>query len=151
CFGFGAGASHLVTGHCGEHAALEEELAAFTGRERALLFGSGYLANVGALAGRHTPLIADRLCHASLLDGARLAGARLRRYAHADASQATRLLASAPRGALLVTEGVFSMDGDVAPLAALAGAAHRHGAALLVDDAHGLGVLGRTGRGSLEH
>src|SRR5579863_8555787 len=96
-YGFGSGAAHLVTGHCSEHRALEEELAAFTGRERALLFSSGYLANLGALsalAGRHALIVADRLNHASLLDAARLAGARLRRYAHAQPLSAASVLAS---------------------------------------------------------
>jgi 8-amino-7-oxononanoate synthase len=165
---FGAGASHLVTGHTREHHALEEELAAFTGRERALLFSSGYLANlgvIGALARRGDRVLADRLCHASLLDGALLSGARLRRYAHGDSSAAARLLqghgpehGSRPdeehRTTLLITDGVFSMDGDVAPLAELGELCTRGGygrTLLLVDDAHGLGVLGAGGRGSLEY
>jgi len=163
-FGFGAGASHLVSGHSLEHHALEQELADFTGRERALLFSSGYLANLGvvsALAQRHDLILADRLCHASLLDGARLAGAQLRRFAHADAGAAERALqrhrdrsADAAHadggGALILTDGVFSMDGDTAPLRALAELAARHDAILMVDDAHGLGVLGANGRGTLE-
>ncbi len=154
-FGVGAGASHLVTGHSHEHHALEEELAAFTGRERALLFSSGYLANVGvisALAGRHDLIAADRLCHASLLDGALLSGARLRRYAHASADAAA--LALDERGgeaaALLVTDGVFSMDGDLAPAAQLAQLAAQRSVTLVLDDAHGLGVVGARGRGTLE-
>jgi 8-amino-7-oxononanoate synthase len=153
---FGAGAAQLISGYSGEHRALEQELAAFTGRERALLFSSGYLANLGVistLAGRHELVVADRLCHASLLDGARLSGATLKRYAHADSAAAASVLArdgQARRVALLVTEGVFSMDGDVAPLATLARLATDFGAALLVDDAHGLGVLGPSGRGTLE-
>jgi len=155
-WGVGAGASHLVTGHSHEHHALEEELAAFTGRQRALLFSSGYLANVGvisALAGRHDLIAADRLCHASLLDGALLSGARLRRYAHADPAAAARALeerSGSAATALLVTDGVFSMDGDCAPLAQLAPLAARRDATLVVDDAHGLGVAGTRGRGSLE-
>lgn len=161
---FGAGASHLVTGHTREHHALEEELAAFTGRERALLFSSGYLANlgvIGALAQRGDRIIADRLCHASLLDGALLSGARLRRYAHADGRAAARLLhagSDEPRSrtvrgqrTLLITDGVFSMDGDVAPLAELCALAADGSTLLLVDDAHGLGALGAHGRGSLEY
>jgi 8-amino-7-oxononanoate synthase len=150
-WGVGAGASHLVTGHSHEHHALEEELAAFTGRERALLFSSGYLANVGvlsALASRGERIIADRLCHASLLDGALLSGARLRRYAHADVRAAERALEQ--RAALLVTDGVFSMDGDTAPLKELSELATARDATLVVDDAHGLGVLGARGRGTLE-
>jgi 8-amino-7-oxononanoate synthase len=153
-FGVGAGAAHLVTGHSHEHHALEEELAAFTHRERALLFSTGYMANLGAVsafADARELVLADRLSHASLLDGARLSGARLRRYAHADAASAERLLAAADRpAALILTDGVFSMDGDVAPLAALASLARRHGAGLLVDDAHGIGVLGASGGGALE-
>jgi 8-amino-7-oxononanoate synthase len=153
--GAGSGASHLVTGHGAEHEALEEELAAFTHRERALLFSTGYMANLAVLAtlaGRGERVLLDRLSHASLIDGALLSGARLRRYAHADAAAAERLLAAdAPCTALLATDGVFSMDGDLAPLPALARAAHEAGAWLVVDDAHGLGVVGATGRGALEH
>lgn len=155
-FGLGAGAAHLVTGHSHEHHALEEELAAFTHRERALLCSTGYMANLGAVsafAAAHELVLADRLSHASLLDGARLSGARLRRYAHADAAGAERLLVAAARArpaALILTDGVFSMDGDIAPLAALASLARRHGVGLLVDDAHGIGVLGASGGGALE-
>jgi 8-amino-7-oxononanoate synthase len=153
--GAGSGASHLVTGHGSEHARLEEELAAFTGRERALLFSTGYMANLAvmaALAGRNEYVLLDRLCHASLIDGARLSGAVLRRYAHADADSAARLLASDPsHTALLATDGVFSMDGDLAPLPQLARTARAADAWLMVDDAHGLGVVGATGRGVLEH
>jgi 8-amino-7-oxononanoate synthase len=150
-FGLGAGASHLITGHSREHHALEEELADFTGRERALLFSTGYMANLGvvaALAGRRDTVLADRLNHASLVDAVQLAGARLKRYAHADAAAAERALGGGAR--LLVTDGVFSMDGDVAPLPQLAALAQQQGAWLMVDDAHGLGVLGAHGGGSLE-
>jgi 8-amino-7-oxononanoate synthase len=149
--GLGAGAAHLITGHSREHHALEEELAEFTGRERALLFSTGYMANLGvvaSLAGRHDTVVADRLNHASLLDAARLAGARLKRYAHADAAAAQQALAGGAR--LIITDGVFSMDGDVAPLPRLAALAQQHGAWLMVDDAHGLGVLGPHGGGCLE-
>lgn len=153
--GAGSGASHLVTGHGGEHARLEEELAAFTGRERALLFSTGYMANLAvlaALAGRGERVLLDRLSHASLIDGARLSGARLQRYPHADAQAAARLLERDPRHtALIATDGVFSMDGDLAPLPQLAHAAHAADAWLVVDDAHGLGVVGASGRGVLEH
>jgi len=152
-WGTGAGASHLVTGHSAEHQALEQELAAFTGREAALLFSTGYMANVGvitALASRGEIIVQDRLNHASLIDGARQSGARLQRYRHADAADASRLFAAAAGATLLATDGVFSMDGDVAPLAELAALAAQHEAWLLVDDAHGLGVLGATGRGTLE-
>lgn len=153
-WGAGAGASHLVTGHHAEHHSLEEELADFTGRERAVLFSTGYMANLAVgtvLAGRGDLVLEDQLNHASLLDAGRLAGARFERYAHADATDAARLLADRGAGeALLLTDGLFSMDGDVAPLAALAAAADRAGAWLAVDDAHGLGVLGDHGRGTLE-
>jgi len=150
----GSGASHLVTGHQREHRALEEALAAYTGRDRTLLFSTGYQANLGvitALAGRGDAVFEDRLNHASLLDGGLLSGARLQRYAHADPVALERRLAgSAADRKLVVTDGVFSMDGDLAPLAALAATAARHDAWLMVDDAHGLGVLGPRGRGSLE-
>jgi 8-amino-7-oxononanoate synthase len=153
--GAGSGASHLVTGHGTEHARLEEELAAFTGRERALLFSTGYMANLAvmaALAGPGERVLLDRLCHASLIDGARLSGATLKRYAHADATCAARLLAADPgHTALMATDGVFSMDGDLAPLPQLARAARTADTWLLVDDAHGLGVVGASGRGVLEH
>ena len=153
--GAGSGASHLVTGHGAEHEHLEEALAAFTHRERALLFSTGYMANLAVLAtlaGRGERVLLDRLCHASLIDGARLSGARLKRYPHADAGAAARLLArDAGRTALMATDGVFSMDGDLAPLPELARAARESQAWLVVDDAHGLGVLGASGRGVLEH
>jgi len=151
-FGAGSGAAHLVTGHSLPHHALEEELAAWTGRERALLFSTGYMANLGAIAafaGRGEVVLEDRLNHASLIDGARLSGARLLRYAHGDVAAAGRVLADRDDVALLATDGVFSMDGDVAPLPALAPLAARARAWLLVDDAHGLGVLGAGGRGSV--
>jgi 8-amino-7-oxononanoate synthase len=152
--GAGSGASHLVSGHGQEHAQLEEELAAFTGRERALLFSTGYMANLAVmtvLAGGGERVLLDRLSHASLIDGARLSGAAFRRYRHADAQAAADLAAADPgHTCLIATDGVFSMDGDVAPLAQLAHTARSHGAWLVVDDAHGLGVLGATGRGALE-
>ena len=158
-WGVGSGASHLVTGHTREHHQLEEELAAFTGRESALLFSTGYMANVGvisALCGRGERLLQDRLNHASLIDGARLSGGRLLRYRHNDVADAARLLAPAEgateagSAVLIATDGVFSMDGDVAPVAGLAALAQQHQAWLLVDDAHGLGVLGAHGGGVLE-
>lgn len=153
-FGSGAGAAHFVTGHGAEHHALEEELADFTGRQAALLFSTGYMANAGAimaLAGRGEAVLQDRLNHASLIDGARQSGARLLRYRHNDAQEAARLAADhAGTLALLATDGVFSMDGDIAPVAQLAVIARRTGAWLLVDDAHGLGVLGVRGGGLLE-
>ena len=153
--GAGSAASHLVSGHGFEHEKLEEELAAFTGRERALLFTSGYAANLAvmtSLAGRGERALLDRLSHASLIDGARLSGAQVKRYAHGDADAAERMLAAGGEAAaILATDGVFSMDGDLAPLPRLARAAAAHEAWLVVDDAHGLGVLGATGGGSLEH
>jgi len=153
-FGAGSAASHLITGHGIEHEQLEEELAAFTGRERALLFSTGYMANLGvmtALADRGELALLDRLNHASIIDGALLSGARLKRYRHADAADAERILEESPQTATVVaTDGVFSMDGDVAPLPRLARAAAAHQAWLVVDDAHGLGVLGKNGRGATE-
>lgn len=151
----GAGAAHLVCGHHRLHHELEEALAAYTGRARALLFSTGYMANLGigsALAGRGALVAEDRLNHASLLDAGMTAGARLKRYAHADAGAAKATLAGADaRVKLLLTDGVFSMDGDLAPLPELAAVCHSHDAWLVVDDAHGLGVLGPHGRGTLEH
>ena len=151
-WGAGSGSAHLVTGHTREHHALEEELADFTGFPRALLFSTGYMANLGlvcSLAGRGDLVVEDRLNHASLIDASRLSGATVRRYAHAAPEAASRRLAGAGAQKLIVTDGVFSMDGDAAPLDALARIASEAGAALLVDDAHGLGVIGERGRGSL--
>jgi len=151
--GSGSGAAHLVSGHSHAHQALEEQLADWLGRERALLFSTGYMANIGvhaAFAGRGERVLGDRLNHASLIDGAQLSGARLLRYAHADADSAARMLEGRSDCTLLATDGLFSMDGDVAPLPALARLAAAHRAWLLVDDAHGLGVLGATGRGAVE-
>ncbi|GMU44514.1 MAG: hypothetical protein AMXMBFR25_25000 [Lysobacterales bacterium] len=149
--GVGARASHLLGGHRQAHADLERALADWTGYPRALLFSTGYMAALGAqvaLLGRHDLALHDRLNHASLLDGARLAGAALRRYRHADVGDAARRLAAQPQSrALLVTDSVFSMDGDVAPLADLAALARRERAWLMVDEAHALGVLGPQGRG----
>src|SRR5690348_16834741 len=153
--GVGATAAHLICGHHREHAALEEELADWTGRERALLFSSGWLANLGtmqALLDRDGVCVQDRLNHASLLDAAKLAGCVLKRYPHADVAGAARQLAAMEQpAALLATDGVFSMDGDVAPLRGLAALCSREGATLMVDDAHGIGVLGAHGSGSVAH
>lgn len=153
--GAGSGASHLVTGHGAEHTRLEEELAAFTGRERALLFSTGYMANLAVmttLAGRGETVLLDRLSHASLIDGGLLSGARFKRYRHADARDAESALAAhADKVSIVATDGVFSMDGDVGPLDALARASRSHDAWLVVDDAHGLGVIGATGRGAVEY
>lgn len=154
-WGCGAGASHLVTGHMAPHQELEEALAAWTGRERVLLFSSGYMANLGVintLVGRGDQLLEDRLNHASLLDAGLLSGARLQRFRHADAADLERRLGRVGGGQRLVAvDGVFSMDGDLAPLAELARVCARHDAWLMVDDAHGLGVLGPEGAGSLAH
>ena len=152
-FGAGSGAAHLINGHSRAHHALEEELAAFLQRPRVLLFSTGYMANLGvmsALLGRGDRVFADHTNHASLLDGARLSGARLLRYRHNDADDLETRLQNAAAGELLVaTDGVFSMDGDVAPLPQLADIASAHGAWLMVDDAHGLGVTGPGGRGTV--
>jgi len=151
-FGAGSGAAHLVSGHGEAHRRLEQQLAEFVGRPRALLFSAGYMANLGviqSLTGRGQQVFADRLNHASLTDGVRLSGARLHRYPHCDPPALERLMAG--RGtAMIATDGVFSMDGDLAPLPELARLARAAGAWLMVDDAHGLGVLGAAGRGTLE-
>lgn len=152
-FGTGGGASHLVCGHSEAHDRLEARLAEWTGCQRALLFSSGYQANLGvvsALLGRGDYALHDRFNHASLLDGTRLAGARLMRFAHGDAKDCGKQLATldAARNRLVISDGVFSMDGDAADLAALAEQCARHRAWLMVDDAHGLGVLGANGGGT---
>ena len=157
--GAGGRASHLVNGHTEEHEALEQELASFTGRERALVFSTGYMANlavVQALSGTSAIVLQDRLNHASLIDAARLAAPRgLHRYAHGDADDARRRLAAAvahqpTASRLLVTDGVFSMDGDLAPLPELAQLAKEYEAWLIVDDAHGIGTTGANGAGCCE-
>ncbi|WP_293644720.1 8-amino-7-oxononanoate synthase [Thiolapillus sp.] len=153
-WGSGSGAAHLVTGHSRAHQQLEEELAAFTGRERALLFSSGYMANLAVittLLGRGDTVIEDRLDHASLVDGARLSDARLLRFPHGDVDVAKKQLDKAGGEKLLAVDGVFSMDGDLADLPALGELCRQRDAWLMVDDAHGLGVLGIHGGGSLEH
>jgi 8-amino-7-oxononanoate synthase len=152
-WGVGATAAPLLGGRRDEHAALEEALARWTGRERALLFVDGWAANLGTVAGlldRGDVCVEDKLNHASLIDAARLAGCELKRYPHADVDGARRQLESRPdAAAILAIDGVFSMDGDVAPLAALASLCREQHAALMVDDAHGLGVLGPDGGGSV--
>jgi len=154
-YGVGSGAAHLVNGHSSAHHALEEALADFTGRPRALLFSTGYMANLGvvsALASSGDAVFEDRLNHASLLDAALLSRARLARFAHADASALqARMSESSARRKLVLTDGVFSMDGDVAPLTELSIVTRNSNGWLMVDDAHGLGVLGREGRGTVEH
>lgn len=153
-YGVGSGSAHLICGHSAAHHALEDELAAFTGRDRVLLFSTGYMANIGvisALLGRGDAVFEDRLNHASLLDGGLLSGARFKRYAHADVADLVAKLARSSGNKLVVTDGVFSMDGDFAPLDTLAVIAKNHQAWLMVDDAHGLGVIGKNGGGIIEH
>lgn len=151
--GAGGIGSHLVCGHHAIHEALERELADWIGAPRALLFGSGFLANLAvlqSLLGDGDVCVQDRRNHASLIDAARLAGCKLRRYPHADVEAALRQLRGHPDGvAMLATDGVFSMDGDLAPLRHLALVARVQKALLYVDDAHGIGVLGPDGRGSV--
>ena len=151
--GVGSGASALVTGYRDEHRLLERELADYLQREKVLLCSSGYLANLAvatSLAGRGDEIIQDRLCHASLIDAAKLSGARLSRYTHADPAALQRRLVAAGGGrTLVVSDGVFSMDGDTAPLKQMAGLCRERGAWLVVDDAHGIGVCGPQGRGSV--
>ena len=154
-FGVGSGAAHLINGHTRNHHELEEALAEFTGRERSLLFSTGYMANLGliqALVGPGDTVLADKLNHASLTDGALLSRARLHRYPHGDMNLLLKRLKESEAGEkLIVTDAVFSMDGDFAPLPELAKLAEEYDAWLMADDAHGLGVLGKTGAGSLEH
>jgi len=155
-FGVGSGSAHLVNGHSRLHADCEQRLAEFTGRERALLFSTGYMANLAvatALCDRRDVILQDRLDHASLIDGARLSDARLLRYRHGDLQQLDRLLEqrAQARRRLIMVDGVFSMDGDLADLAALARLAERRDAWLMVDDAHGFGLLGERGAGSCAH
>lgn len=154
-YGVGAGASHLVTGHHQAHQALESELAQYVGLPRALLFSTGYMANLGvisALLSRHDAVFADRLNHASLVDAALLSRAELHRYGHLDMDALERqLAASKAKRKLVATDAVFSMDGDMAPVRELVDLCRRHDAWLLLDDAHGFGVLGPGGRGILAH
>ena len=157
-WGAGAGASHLVSGHLAPHEALEKEIAAFTGFPRALTFSTGYLANLAVtptLAGRGDAVFADKLNHASLIDAMQLAkanGADVQRYPHNDVAALEKLLAaSSAAHKIIVTDAVFSMDGDLAPLPLIFALAERYDAWLVIDDAHGFGVLGPHGRGSLGH
>ncbi|NHN78750.1 8-amino-7-oxononanoate synthase [Azotobacter chroococcum] len=153
-WGVGGGASHLVIGHSTPHHELEEALAEFTGRPRALLFSTGYMANlaaVTALVGQGDTVLEDRLNHASLLDAGLLSGARFSRYLHNDPASLAARLDKAAGNTLVVTDGVFSMDGDLAELPALCAEAKRKGAWLMVDDAHGFGPLGAHGGGIVEH
>lgn len=154
-YGVGAGASHLILGHTQAHHALEQALARFVGLPAAVFFSTGYMANLGlvsSLAGRGDTIFADRLNHASLNDAALLSRAAFKRYAHRDAGALERLLrASRAGGKVIVSDAVFSMDGDLAPVEALLDLAERYDAWLVLDDAHGFGVLGAGGRGILEH
>ena len=155
-FGAGAGASRLLSGSLPPHQELESALAQFKGTEAALTFSSGYLANIGtipALIGRDGLILADRLCHASLIDGCRLSTADFRIYRHNDVSHLQFLLAKRRKGrrTLIVTDGLFSMDGDLAPLPELSRLAQDYEADLYIDDAHGTGVMGPHGRGTAEH
>ncbi|EMR13220.1 8-amino-7-oxononanoate synthase [Methylophaga lonarensis MPL] len=154
--GVGSGAAHLLTGHSVHHQHLEEQLAVFCQQEAVLLFSTGYMANIGvidALTGRNDVVIQDKLNHASLLDGGRLSEARQWRYAHNDMQQLHRRLhqTSDAGQRLIVSDGVFSMDGDLAPLPEIMALAQQHRTAVLIDDAHAIGVLGSQGRGSVEH
>lgn len=154
-YGCGSGAARLISGTWPPHVELEERLAEFLGCEAALLFGSGYAANVGviaALVGREDAVFSDQLNHASIVDGCRLSGARIHIYPHADLNALEQLLdaAESSRRRLIISEGLFGMDGDLAPLAGLVELGARHGALLMVDDAHGIGMMGEGGRGVLE-
>ena len=154
-FGVGAGASPLVSGHLRAHHEAEDRFASFIGLPRALLFGSGYAANLGilaTLADREAEIFSDELNHACLIDGARLSRARVTRYAHCDLEAlAARLSESRADVRIIATDAVFSMDGDIAPVPELLALCERHDAWLVLDDAHGIGVIGATGRGTLEH
>jgi glycine C-acetyltransferase/8-amino-7-oxononanoate synthase len=155
-WGVGSGASRLISGTYLPHQTLEQDLATFKGTEAALTFGSGYLANVGclpSLIGQGGLIIADQLCHASLLDGCRLTRADVKVFHHNDPDHLQKLLnkRTTAHQRLILTEGVFSMDGDVAPIPDLLTVAQRFGAQVLIDDAHGTGVMGKHGRGTLEH
>jgi len=154
--GFGAGASRLVCGNFSSHQKLEDCIAKFKGTERALLFNTGYIANMGiisSLYGRGDMIFSDKLNHASIIDGILLSGAEYKRYAHADMESLAAMLKTAPESVkkLIITDSVFSMDGDIAPLPAIVALAKKYSAAVMVDEAHGLGVLGRNGKGAVEH
>ena len=155
-YGFGAGASRLVSGTSALHLALENRLALFKGTEAALVFNSGYAANTGiipAIVGIGDLILSDSLNHASIVDGCRLSKAQVKIYSHKDSSQVETLLKNnlQARRKLIVTDGVFSMDGDISPLPDLVYLAEKYDAILMVDDAHGTGVLGQTGKGTVEH
>jgi 8-amino-7-oxononanoate synthase len=157
----GSGAAHLVNGHSSAHHALEEELAEFTGYPRAILFSTGYMANIGlcqALLGKSDYVFEDRLNHASLIDGGLITGARFQRYTHNSPADLERKIAqlagsdaAGGRERLVLTDGVFSMDGDIANIPALSALCNKTGSWLMIDDAHGFGTLGETGKGCLQH
>ncbi|MDC9724619.1 MAG: 8-amino-7-oxononanoate synthase [Gammaproteobacteria bacterium] len=154
--GVGAGAAHLLTGHSHYHQQLEEALADFTGQQRTVLFSSGYQANMGVIDGlmtRGDVIIQDKLNHASLLDGGRLSSAEQYRYRHVDMAGLEKRLQQSEQTnhRLIISDGVFSMDGDIAPLPDILTLAKQHDAAVLIDDAHGFGILGEHGRGSVEY
>lgn len=154
--GAGSGAAHLLTGHSRYHQQLEEALADFTGQQRVLLFSTGYMANLGVIDGllqRGDAVIQDKLNHASLLDGGRLSDAEQLRFAHADMQRLHQRLhqVSTAKHKLIASDGVFSMDGDIAPLPEIMTLAQQHHAAVLIDDAHGFGVIGKDGRGTVSH
>jgi len=153
-YGVGSGSAHLINGHSVEHQKLEEALAEFTGRDRALLFSTGYMANLGvvnALMKRGDKIFADKLNHASLIDAGLLSQAKMKRYAHNDINALEKLYAkSNSENTMILTDGVFSMDGDIAPVKELSQVARKHQAWLMVDDAHGFGTLGKKGAGLLE-
>jgi len=153
-YGVGSGSAHLICGHSAEHHALEEELADFTGRQRALVFSTGYMANMGAIAslvGKNDEVFQDKLNHASLIDGALISGAQFKRYPHGDLKRLGQLLAqSTSKKKLIASDGVFSMDGDEANVVELASMAQQSTSLLMIDDANGIGVLGQRGGGLLE-
>lgn len=155
-YGLGAGSSHMISGHMRAHHELEEKLTDYICLPKALLFSSGYAANIGiltTLAGRGDTIFADKLNHACLTDGALLSRANFKRYPHCDLVRLEAMLADAKRAGrkLIVTDAVFSMDGDIAPLPELLKLAEQYNALLVIDDAHGFGILGYRGKGSLEH
>src|SRR2546427_8912162 len=156
-YGAGSGAVRTIAGTMSLHTELERRFAAFKGAEAAIMFQSGFTANSGTVAailGREDVIVSDQLNHASIIDGARLSRAEIKVFPHKDVAAAARLLeeTSAPgRHQLLTTDGVFSMDGDIAPLPALVEVAEKHGAIMMIDDAHASGVLGKNGRGTVDH
>lgn len=154
--GLGAGASRLVCGNLESHTCLEEKMAQFKSSERCLLFSTGYMANVGiisSLFGRGDMILSDKLNHASIIDGILLSGAEYKRYNHVNMESLEAMLKVAPMSAkkLIITDSVFSMDGDIAPLPEIVALANKYNCTTMVDEAHGLGVLGKTGKGSVEH